>query len=125
MHQYSHVKSNIRVVNGDTITGLISGEYKITIAAGATVMLSGVTIDGSRAITPSTVRRRASHAKATPQSFWTARTRSRASMRIVSVAEGQFRAEVYVYFPPKLGKFDGYMSCFDIVWDGEKFERAD
>lgn len=119
------MKSNIRVANGDTITGLISGEYKITIAAGATVMLLGVTIDGSRAITPSTVRRWASHAKATPQSFWTARTRSRASMRIVPATEGQSRAEVYIYFPPKPGKFDGYMSDFELEWDGEKFERVD
>ena len=39
--------------------------------------------------------------------------------------EGGFRAKVYIYFPPKQGKFAGYMRDFELEWDGEKFERVD
>ena len=42
---------------------------------------------------------------------------------LISGVEGSFSAKVYIYFPPKPGKFDGYMSDFELEWDGKKFER--
>ena len=35
-----------RAIDGETLTGTLSGDYKISIAAGATVTLNGVSIDG-------------------------------------------------------------------------------
>ena len=43
----STISANYTVSNGETITGTLAGSYKISIAAGATVTLKDVTIDGS------------------------------------------------------------------------------
>ena len=43
----STISANYTVSNGETITGTPAGNYKISIAAGATVTLKDVTIDGS------------------------------------------------------------------------------
>lgn len=32
---------------------------------------------------------------------------------------GAFEGVVFVYFPPKAGKFDGYVRCLTVRWDGE------
>lgn len=42
----SAISANYTAVDGQTLTGLTSGRYKITIADGATVTLAGVTIHG-------------------------------------------------------------------------------
>jgi len=44
---------------------------------------------------------------------------------LVPVAEGRFTAKVFMYFPPKAGKFAGYASDFELEWDGTTFERID
>ena len=43
----STISADYTVSNGETITGTLAGSYKISIAAGATVTLKDVTIDGS------------------------------------------------------------------------------
>ena len=50
-----------------------------------------------------------------------------AGPRITAGPDGVFQAKVYIYLPPKLGKFAGYMSYFGLEWDekNQKFERFD
>ena len=37
-------------------------------------------------------------------------------------ANGAFDAVVFVYLPPKAGKFDGYVRCINVRWTGEAWE---
>jgi hypothetical protein len=52
-----------------------------------------------------------------------------AGPRFTAEAEGEsvFEAKVFIYLPPKSGKFAGYMSYFGLEWDekNQKFERFD
>ena len=38
-----------------------------------------------------------------------------------TIGEGKFTAKVYVYFPPKAGKFAGYCEEVSLEWDGAAF----
>ena len=63
--------------------------------------------------------------KGNPIKFSTSGSAVLAGPRLPTGEEGVFRANVYIYFPPKKGKFAGYVSDFDLEWNGEKFERFD
>ena len=39
-------------------------------------------------------------------------------------ANDAFTGAVWVYFPPKQGKFTGYIELIGVKWDGTKFERS-
>ena len=39
--------------------------------------------------------------------------------------DGAVRMRAFIYFPPKIGKFAGYMSEWYLEWNGQEFERVE
>ena len=43
----------------------------------------------------------------------------------VNPPDGAVRMRAFIYFPPKIGKFAGYMSEWYLEWNGQEFERVE
>ena len=91
------------------------GRVELKFASSGKISVKGVFVTGTDAQGNPTTR------------YATSGSAVLAGPRFGAGADGAFQAKVFIYLPPKSGKFAGYMSYFYLEWDemNQKFDRID